>query len=103
MNEESVNEPMTQPSDHLNEHLAAFGVPRRDPRGKKAYAERWHKSLGPRKQVTGPRGYSGTAPPIANLAPDDWRPRNVCSMSMDKALREMEFPSRLAGAEWVLE
>lgn len=39
---------------------------------------------------------------IENLAPEEWRPHSVCSMSMDKALREMEFPSRLVGASWVL-
>lgn len=60
------------------------------------------KSLGFRGLVSSPRGYSGAMPPIANLAPETWAPRHVCALTMDKALREMEFPSRLAGAEWVL-
>lgn len=74
-------------------------------RAKKKYAERWHKSVGRREQVCDVRGYSGEAKatPAYNRPADDWRPRSVCSLTMDQALREMEFPSRLAGAEWVLE
>jgi hypothetical protein len=115
VNEESVNDPMTQPSDHLNAALESFGVPRSkrakaeaERRAKKKYAERWHKSLGGREQVCNVRGYRSTRPetgaePAYNRpAVDDWAPRHVCVMSMDMALREMEFPSRLAGAEWTV-
>jgi hypothetical protein len=81
--------------------LSDFGVPRRI-RNRSREREQL-KSLGPRGLVSSPRGYSGAMPPIANLAPESWTPRNVCALTMDKALREMEFPSRLAGAEWVVD
>jgi hypothetical protein len=79
-------------ADGVQEALQAFGVPR-SKRGQRAHVVLTRPS----------RPSSGGAERrIENLAPDEWRPRHACSMSMDRALREMEFPSRLAGAEWVV-
>ena len=91
-----LDEPVAQPlngraadcASEVAEQLEKFGVPKK----------RRHVVLSaPSTSRTGRK----TA--IQNLAPEEWAPRNPCSMSMDRALREMEFPSRLAGAEWVLE
>lgn len=93
MNIETVNESTAQTSDDLNKHLESFGVP------KSKRGARHHVVLSRPSRPS-----SGAAERrIENLAPDEWRPRHVCALSMDRALREMEFPSRLAGAEWVLE
>jgi hypothetical protein len=92
---------MSEQVDDLNTALQAFGVPKRI---RNRTRERGQlKSLGPRGLVSSPRGYSGAMPPIANLAPETWAPRHVCELTMERALREMEFPSRLAGAEWVVD
>lgn len=102
------------PCDPVQAALETFGVPKRskralaeaERRAKKKYAERWHRSMGGRQHVSDVRGYSGEvkpAPAFNRPDVDAWRPTSVCSMTMDRALREMEFPSRLAGAEWVLE
>ena len=91
MNEESVNGSTSQPSNHLNEALESFGVPK-SKRGARLHVVSNRTSV----------SRTGKEPRIENLAPEEWRPRHVCTMSMDKALREMEFPSRLAGAEWTV-
>lgn len=77
--------------------------------GSEPSRQRWResvKAIAPRAHVVQSkpsRASTGREPRIENLAPEEWRPRHVCAMSMDFALREMEFPSRLAGASWVLE
>jgi hypothetical protein len=74
-------------NEALNTALVDFGVPKRskrakaeaERRAKKKYAERWHKSLGGREQVSDVRGYSGAAPepkePAFNRpSVGDWAP-----------------------------
>lgn len=78
-------------ADGVIQALAEFGVPR-SKRGARLHVVNNRASV----------SRTGRETAIANLAPDEWRPINVCSLTMDRALRELEFPSRLAGAEWVL-
>lgn len=85
-----LNERAADCATDLTEHLAAFGVPK----------TRQHFVNSKRSTS---RASTGREPKIQNLAPEEWHPRHACAMTMDRALREMEFPSRLAGASWVLE
>lgn len=85
-----LNERAADCASAVAEHLEKFGVPKK----------RQHFVNSKRAASTSRPGH---VPKIENLAPEEWAPRHACSMTMDRALREMEFPSRLAGAEWVLE
>jgi hypothetical protein len=79
---------------HTNvaEHLADFGMSTKAIRAYQHVVT--HRPARPE---------AGKLPRIVNLAPESWTPRHVCALTMDKALREMEFPSRLAGAEWTVD
>jgi hypothetical protein len=85
-----LNERAADCAADVAEHLANFGFPKK----------RRHFVSSARSTSVSRTGHE---PRIQNLAPEEWQPRNACSMSMDKALREMEFPSRLAGASWTVE
>lgn len=57
MNAQTVNEPMVASSNDLNTPRSRRASTEAELRAKKAYAARWHKSLGRREQVCDVRGY----------------------------------------------
>lgn len=75
----------------VEQELAEFGVPK-SKRGARLHVVDNRPSV----------SRTGKEPRIENLAPERWTPRYPCSMTLDRALREMEFPSRLAGAAWTV-
>jgi hypothetical protein len=95
VNEESVNDSVTQTSDDLNNRLADFGVPR-SKRG-----ARHHVVLSrPSRPSSG-----GAERRIENLAPDDWRPRFPATRRLDErvpfahALSGID-PDRVSGSDY---
>ena len=86
-----LNERAADCANGVAEHLAEFGAPK--------------SKCGARLNVVTNRpsvSRTGRATAIQNLAPEEWRPQYPCSMTLDKALREMEMPSHLAGASWTV-
>lgn len=100
-----LNERTADCASEVAEQLEKFGVPQRskraqaeaERRAKKKYAERWHRSMGGREQVSNVRGYSGEvkATPAYNRPDvDAWRPQNVATRSLsDRA----PFAASLSG------
>jgi hypothetical protein len=95
VNEESVNDSVTQASDDLNSHLEAFGVPK-SKRGQRAHVVLTRPS----------RASSGGAERrIENLAPDDWRPRHPATRRLSDrvpfahALSGYD-PDRVSGSDY---
>lgn len=76
-------------------------------RAKKAYADRWHKSMGGREQVANVRGYRGEVKEPAYNRPGDpdWRPQYQATRALsDRApfahALSGHDPDRVADAEY---
>jgi hypothetical protein len=86
VNEESVNDSVTQASDDLNSHLEAFGVPK-----SKRGARRHVVLTRPSRSSAG-----GAERRIENLAPDEWRPRFPATRRLDE---RVPFAHALSGID----